>query len=113
MFAINVVDVSTRRAASASRTSKERRPPNPGYRTAVTAGWERSRSAMTAALSVCRAMRTSSVSSPRSRSQAVSAAGTGPVRVRNSSSLAASSGRLQTTAPTSASSWPERYFVAE
>ena len=43
----------------------------------------------------------------------MSAAGTGPVCVRNSSSLAASSGRLQTTAPTSASSWPERYFVAE
>ena len=43
----------------------------------------------------------------------MSADGTGPVRERNSSNRAASSDRLQTAAPTSASSWPVRYFVAE
>ncbi len=37
----------------------------------------------------------------------------GPVRERNSSSRAASPDRWQTTAPTSASSCPARYFVAE
>ena len=50
---------------------------------------------------------------PRRRSQAVSAFGDAPVRDRNSRRRVACSGRLQTTTPTSASSCPARYFVAE
>src|SRR6187401_2560358 len=112
-FSISVVAVSTRLAAWASATSNERRPPNPGWRTTSTAGCPRSRSASSSALSVWRRTLTSSVSRPRSRSHATSGAATDPVRDRNSSRRAASSGLRHTTAPTSASSWPARYFVPE
>ena len=75
MFAIRVVPVSTRRAASASATSNEQSAPKPGYRTICTRGWARSFSTIASAVAVWRARRTSSVSRPRSSSQAVSGRG--------------------------------------
>ena len=80
----------------------------PAKRTACTFGCARKRSASSAAVSVCRAMRTSSVFRPRSSSHAGSGAATMPVRVRNARS---SSTSRPTTAPSSASWWPPRYFV--
>ena len=80
---LGVGDVEGEEAAEPGIADRRRRP-----------GATRRRSAIALALAVWRATRTSSVSSPRRRSQAVSAAGTGPVRDRNSSSRAASSGSL-------------------
>ena len=85
-FAINRVVVSTRRAASPSATSNEMSAAEARIADDLDGGWSRRRSAISRAVSVWRATRTSSVCSPRRSSQAASGAATMPVRVRNSRS---------------------------
>ena len=113
MFAISVVRSRPhapprrrrRRTTGARRSPGSARSRRPDARAAAPRA--------TRALSVCRATRTSSVSSPRRRSHAMSAPGTAPVRAELAQPLGRRPRPWQTTAPTSASSWPARYFVAE
>ena len=79
---IRRVEVSTRRAASPSSTSKESRPPKPGYRTVVTRGCSPSRRASSCALAVWRSTRSSErLQAPEEQPRGVRPGGrTGAVR---------------------------------
>ena len=113
-FTITRVAVSTRRAVVAvgDVEREEAAEPGPAHRLDRRDALRR-RSASTAADAVWRCTRTSSVFRPRSSSQAGSGAATMPVTVRKRAQRGRPSPRpCTTTAPSRASSWPARYFVA-
>ena len=106
-------EVSTWRASSAPATSKERSPPIPG----VAHDLDR-RMALQPPCQLGRGLGLPPDALPRASRVRAGAgrtdpgAATMPERCGTPTGRSASSSRLQTTAPSSTSSWPPRYFVA-